>query len=113
LEIAFGAVERDTANALDEVGAFRRIDCPEAGDSAVRDAVSAGLVPIVSAGEAAGVPTPTTAALVALASALHGFDHTRHGRTFAGLGLNQMRPDEIRRALDGADTALVQEVLLA
>jgi opine dehydrogenase len=113
LELAFGTVEKDAVNALNEVAAFGRIACPSADDLVVRDAVGACLVPIMSAGELAGVQTPTTSALINLASSLHGFDHLRHGRTFAGLGLNSMRPDEIRRALDGAETRLAQEVLFA
>lgn len=111
LEINFGTVEKDAVKALDEVSAYGRIPCPSVGDPAVRDAVATGLVPLVSAGEAAGVATPTTSALVALASALHGFDHLRHGRTMASLGLDRMRPDEVRRALDGTDSAFAQEVL--
>lgn len=111
LETSFGTVERDTVNALDEVLAFSAMMCPTPGDAAVRDAVATSLVPIESVGKLTGVPTPTTSALVSLASALHGFDHERHGRSMGALGLDRLRPDEIRRALDGADTTLAQEVL--
>lgn len=111
LETRFGTVERDTVNALDEVSALSELQCPAPGDAEVRDAVATGLVPVASAGKLAGVPTPTTSGLVALASALHGFDHERHGRSMGALGLDRLRPDEIRRALDGADTTLAQEVL--
>jgi opine dehydrogenase len=110
LEATYGTVEKDLVNALDEIEAYGRIPCPTLADPCVRDAVAAGLVPIASAGEAAGVPTPATSALIALASALHGLDYVRHGRTMAALGLDRLRPDEIRRALDGADRALAQEV---
>jgi len=111
LEVAFGATEKDTVNALDQVTAFSRIPAPTVGESGVRDAVATCLVPIASAGAVASVPTPATSSLIALASALDGFDHARHGRTMAALGLESMRPDEIRRALDGADKGLAQEVL--
>lgn len=111
LEISFGTTEKDTVNALDEVSAFSAIPAPAAGDDAVRDAVATFLVPLASAGLVAGVPTPATSSLVALASTLHGFDHARYGRTMASLGLDRLRPDEIRRALDNADNTLAQEVL--
>lgn len=111
LELSFGTTEKDLVNALDQVPGLDTIPAPASGDAAVRDAVATCLVPIVSAGIVASVPTPATASLVALASALHGFDHARHGRTMPSLGLERMRPDEIRRALDGADITLAQEVL--
>lgn len=111
LEATFGTVEKDIVNALDEIGAYRKILCPAPDDPAVHDAVAAGLVPVASAGNVAGVPTPVTSALITLAAALHGIDHARNGRTMASLGLDRLRSDEIRRALDGADPALAQEVL--
>jgi opine dehydrogenase len=111
LEAVYGTTEKDTMNALDQVSAFGKVLTPLPGDPAVRDAVATALVPVASAGELVGVPTPVTSALVALASGLHGFDHTRHGRTMAALGLDRMRTDEIRRALDGADNVLAKEVL--
>ncbi|MEU0266774.1 NAD/NADP octopine/nopaline dehydrogenase family protein [Nocardioides sp. NPDC006303] len=111
LEVALGTTEKDTVTALDEVTAFSRLRAPVVGEAEVRDAVSTCLVPIASAAAIANVPTPATASLIALASAIDGFDHARHGRTMAALGLDRMRPDEIRRALDGADNALAQEVL--
>lgn len=111
LEVAFGTTEKDLVNALDEVAAFSRLRARVVGDAEVRDSVATCLVPIASAAAVANVPTPATDSLVALASAIDGFDHARHGRTMAALGLDRMRPDEIRRALDGADNALAQEVL--
>lgn len=111
VEVAFGATEKDTVNALDEVTALSRLRAPVVGDGEVRDAVANCLVPIASAAAVADVPTPATSSLVGLASVIHGFDHARHGRTMAALGLDRMRPDEIRRALEGADKALAQEVL--
>ncbi len=54
---------------------------------------------------------PATTALVDLASVLGGIDYMRHGRTLAGLGLDGMAPDSIRRALDGSDPSLLAEAL--
>ncbi|MFA5608107.1 MAG: NAD/NADP octopine/nopaline dehydrogenase family protein [Leucobacter sp.] len=111
LEATFGTVEKDLGNALDEIAVYGKIPCPAPDDPAVHDAVATSLVPLASAAATAGVPTPVTSAMITLASALHGIDHARNGRTMASLGLEGMRPDEIRRAIDGADAALAQEVL--
>lgn len=110
LEKTFGTIDRDVANALDEVSAFGRILCPMPDDPAVLDSVATCLVPVASAGHVAGVPTPVTSALITLAAAIHGTDHARNGRTLASLGFDRMRPDEVRRALDGANFGIAQEL---
>lgn len=81
------------------------------GDPRVHDALCCSLVPLVSAGEVAGLPTRAAAALVDLGSALSGLDYLRHGRTLASLGLDRFEPEEIRRALDGRDGSLLEEAL--
>ena len=86
---------------------------PGAGIAAprVHDALCCSLVPLVSAGAVAGIPTRTAAAMVDLGSVLGGLDYSRHGRTLPGLGLDRFRPDDIRRALDGGEAALLEQAL--
>jgi opine dehydrogenase len=84
---------------------------PAHGDQRVHDALCCSLVPLVSAGELAGVATRTAAAMVDLGSVLGKLDYARHGRTLPSLGLDRLRPDDIRRALDGGDAALLEQAL--
>ncbi len=81
------------------------------GDPRVHDALCCSLVPLVSAGALAGIPTRTAAAMVDLGSVLGGLDYARHGRTLPSLGLDRFRPDDIRRALDGGETLLLEQAL--
>ena len=83
----------------------------EPGDQRVHDALCCSLVPLVSAGALAGVATRTAAAIVDLGSVLGKLDYARHGRTLPSLGLDRLRHDDIRRALDGGDAALLQRAL--
>jgi opine dehydrogenase len=80
-------------------------------DMRVHDALCCSLVPLVSAGALAGIPARTAAAVVDLASVLKGLDYAGHGRTVASLGLDRFTPDEVRRALDGGDPALLEQAL--
>jgi opine dehydrogenase len=81
----------------------------DVGDPRIHDALCCSLVPLVSAGALAGIPTRTAAAMVDLGSVLAGLDYARHGRTLGGLGLDHLSPDEIRRALDGGDASLLEQ----
>lgn len=81
------------------------------GDPRLHDALCCSLVPLVSAGAVAGIPTRTAAAMVDLGSVLRNLDYWRHGRTLASLGLDRFSPDDIRRALDGGDAALLEQAL--
>ena len=83
----------------------------ERGDQRVHDALCCSLVPLVSAGELAGIATRTASAMVDLGSVLGKLDYARHGRTLPSLGLDRLRPDDIRRALDGGDAALLEQAL--
>jgi opine dehydrogenase len=83
----------------------------ERDDQRVHDSLCCSLVPLVSAGEQAGIRARTAAAIVDLGSVLGNLDYTRHGRTLPSLGLDQFRPDDIRRALDGGDAALLEQAL--
>jgi opine dehydrogenase len=83
----------------------------ESDDARIHDALCCSLVPLVSAGTLAGIPTRTAAALVDLGSVLGGVDYAGHGRTLASLGLDRFTPDDIRRALDGREASLLDEAL--
>lgn len=62
------------------------------------DDVACSLVPLASAGAAAGIATPSIDAMIATASLLTGVDYASLGRSFGALGLAGMSPDEVRRA---------------
>jgi hypothetical protein len=81
------------------------------GDPRIHDALCCSLVPLVSAGALAGVPTRTAAAMVDLGSVLGNVDYLRHGRTLASLGLDRFSPDDVRRALDGGEASLLEQAL--
>lgn len=103
---AYGVRDLPAAPTDDEAPSPLGLD-----DSAFHDALCCSLVPLVSAGALAGVPTPTAAALVDLASVLKGLDYARHGRSLASLGLDRFSPDEVRRALDGGEASLLERAL--
>jgi opine dehydrogenase len=89
----------DLAGALAELSAFDEYPVTEDGGPHVRDDVPNMLVPLASAGRAAGVPTEATDALIALASVLTGNDFARHGRRLESLGLAGYPPHELRRVV--------------
>ena len=62
------------------------------------DDVACSLVPLASAGAAAGIATPSIDAMIATARLLTGVDYAALGRSFGTLGLAGMSPDEVRRA---------------
>jgi opine dehydrogenase len=82
-----------------------------ADDPRVHDALCCSLVPLVSAGAQAGIPTRASAALVDLGSVQRKLDYTRHGRSMASIGLDRLSPDDVRRALDGGDASLLEQAL--
>lgn len=98
---------------LDQIPAYGELPVGglPATDGRTHDLVASSLVPFAGAAELAGVPAPATQALVDLASLLGGIDYRRHGRTPAGLGLQDLSADSIRRALDGSDPALLAAAL--
>jgi opine dehydrogenase len=71
----------------------------------LREATTASLVPVSSAGQVAGVATPATDALIDLASLITQADLRRHGRTLESLGLDGFTPDDVRRHLTDAGVA--------
>jgi opine dehydrogenase len=82
-----------------------------ADDPRVHDALCCSLVPLVSAGAQAGIPTRASAALVDLGSVQRKLDYARHGRSMASIGLDRLSPDDVRRALDGGDASLLEQAL--
>jgi opine dehydrogenase len=66
------------------------------GYNHVPDEVPNSLVPLVSLGELAGVPTPATRAIVDLACVMTDVDWWSQGRTLATLGIDGMSPDGLR-----------------
>ena len=66
----------------------------------VRDGVIGSLVPLVSAARIAGVGTPATSAMVALASSLLKADLATAGRRLAAIGVEGHDIDQARRDLD-------------
>ncbi len=106
--VAFAFGVRDLPPAVAEEDAAPALGV---GDPRVHDALCCSLVPLVSAGALAGIPTRTASAMVDLGSALAGLDYSRHGRTLPSLGLDRFSPDDIRRALDGGEASLLEQAL--
>lgn len=74
----------------------------------VAEDVPTSLVPIASLGEMLNVPTPTTRAIIHLASLMHGVDYWAEGRTVDRLGIRGMSVKEIRFLVVGAETASME-----
>lgn len=68
----------------------------------LRDAVIGSLVPLTSAARLAGVATPATDAMIALASTVLGADLATAGRALTAMGVGGADPDTARRALEDA-----------
>ena len=106
--VAFAYGVRDLPPAPPQANPAPTLDL---GDARIHDALCCSLVPLVSAGDLAGIPVRTAAALVDLGSVLLDLDFARHGRSLPALGLDRFSPDEIRRALDGGDASLLEQAL--
>jgi opine dehydrogenase len=76
----------------------------DAGGPQLGDDVPNVLVPLASAGRHAGVPTPATDTVVALASVLARSDFARHGRRLETLGLDHVPAHDLRWSLDAEFT---------
>lgn len=90
----------DLAATLAGLDAFAGRRLADAGGPQLSDDVQNVLVPLASAGRHAGLPTPATDAVVAMASVLAGSDFTRHGRRLETLGLDHVPAHDLRRSLD-------------
>lgn len=89
----------DLATALRDLEVFDDLRIGAGGGPRVIDDVPHSLVPLASAGRAAGVPTPATDTMVALASTFAGTDFGREGRSLQNLGLGGHDPGELRRVI--------------
>lgn len=65
----------------------------------ISEDIPMSLVPIASIGDMAGVPTPTTKAIIHLGSLLHKCDYWALGRTAERLGLTGLTLKQIRRLI--------------
>jgi opine dehydrogenase len=77
--------------------ALRSVHAPPSLDHRyLHEDVGWGLVPWIHLARALGIPTPTMAALTALASLMNGVDYLSEGLTLDRMGLTGMTADEIR-----------------
>ncbi|BDG59859.1 NAD/NADP-dependent octopine/nopaline dehydrogenase family protein [Caldinitratiruptor microaerophilus] len=98
IEAAYGHRAPDLHTAVARNPAYRGIRAPTVlSHRYLEEDVPTGLVPLAELGMAAEVPCPTMVALIRLASALHGVEYFRTGRTLERLGLGGLTPDGIRR----------------
>jgi opine dehydrogenase len=65
----------------------------------ITEDVPVGLVLMESLGQSCAAPTPTTSAIIHLFGQINHVDYRAGGRTLASLGLNGLKPDEIRERL--------------
>lgn len=101
-ELEREAADDDVATVLAEVEMFDDVTVAGTGGPHITDDVPNTLVPLALAGKAAGVPTPATDTVVALAGLLVGTDLSTTGRSLEALGLGGVRPADVRRRLSEA-----------
>jgi opine dehydrogenase len=89
----------DLTAALRDLEVFDEFRIGTGGGPRVIDDVPHSLVPLASAGREAGVSTPATDTMVALASTFTGSDFGREGRSLQTLGLAGHEPGELRRVI--------------
>ena len=70
----------------------------------LRDGVVGSLVPLLSAGDLAGLSLPQTQSMITLASTLLGADVAAAGRRLDTIGINESDIDSARRAMDAIAT---------
>lgn len=66
----------------------------------MRDGVLGSLVPLVSAGELAGIPSPLTTSLIAMSDRILGADVAAAGRRLETIGVSADDVDQARRIFD-------------
>ena len=66
----------------------------------MRDGVLGSLVPLVSAGELAGIPSPLTNSLIAMSDRILGADVAAAGRRLEAIGVSAGDVDQARRIFD-------------
>ncbi len=78
----------------------RPIPDQQAARGLMRDGVLGSLVPLVSAGELAGIPTPLTSSLIAMSDRILGADVAAAGRRLETIGITAGDVDQARRIFD-------------
>lgn len=78
----------------------RPIPDQQAARGLMRDGVLSSLVPLVSAGELAGIPTPLTSSLIAMSDRILGADVAAAGRRLETIGVSAGDVDQARRIFD-------------
>ena len=72
--------------------------------SLMRDGVLGSLVPLVSAGELAGIPSPLTSSLISISDRVLGADVAAAGRRLETIGISAADVDQARRIFDNIAT---------
>jgi opine dehydrogenase len=98
-DVADDEASPDIATALADIEMFDEVTVGGPGGPHVTDDVPYMLVPLARSARAAGVSTPATDAVIALASCLVGTDLMAAGRHPEALGLGGVRPADARRRL--------------
>jgi opine dehydrogenase len=97
LYLAYSAAGQDLYGAMMANPGYRGIMAPPTLQMRyLHEDVPSSLVPIASVGKMFGVETPTTDALITLASTLNQTDYLAQGRTVERLGIEKMSLRELR-----------------
>ncbi|MCA0927908.1 NAD/NADP octopine/nopaline dehydrogenase family protein [Ruegeria profundi] len=78
----------------------RPIPDQQGSRSMMRDGVLGSLVPLVSAGELAGIPSPLTSSLITMSDRILGADIAAAGRRLETIGISAGDVDQARRIFD-------------
>ena len=78
----------------------RPIPSHQESSAMLRCAVVGSLIPLQSAGQLTGVPTPVTDSLIVLSSALLGWELTTAGRALEKMGITSNSADEVRQEME-------------
>lgn len=97
LYYAYDAVGQDLRSAMRANMGYRGISAPHRMDMRyLTEDIPCSLVPMSSIGKKFGVSVPLMDCLIDLASAMHGCDYRKEGRTVEKLGLAEMDLKQIR-----------------
>ena len=103
LYLSYDSPGRDLFEAVQATPGYKGITAPShLNHRYILEDVPMSLVPIASIGEMLGVQTPTTRAMIHLASLIHGRDFWKEGRTVERLGIKGMSVKDIRFLVVGA-----------
>ncbi|MEW6081729.1 MAG: NAD/NADP octopine/nopaline dehydrogenase family protein [Bacillota bacterium] len=103
---AYGVQKDSLYRMMNANEVYKRIDAPDSLDIRyLWEDVPTGLVPMVSLGELAGVPTPASRCVADLAGFLLGQDMWESGRTANNLGLADMGVDHVVEFVEEGQSA--------